>query len=198
MKNVIYKITCLCTNKMYIGSATWYNKRVDKHLWGLRRNTHANRYLQNAFNKYGESNFIFEILEKCENKDLIEREQYWMDFYNSYDRKIGYNILNIAGSQKGCKRTEEFKTKVGNYWRGKKFSKERIQDLINRTTINQGKAVNMYDKDMNFIKEFKSISEASRETKLSIGAISKQCSQILQGRFKKPRAKLVFRYKDIV
>lgn len=198
MKNVIYKITNIINNKFYIGSATWYSKRKDKHLWTLKKSIHANRYLQNAWNKYGEENFIFEIIEQCNESNLIEREQYWLDFYNCYNRNVGYNIQPNASSPKGCKRTNEFKEKIGNFWRGKKFSKKRIEELIERTTKKQGKAVNMYDKEMNFIKEFKSISEASREIKISIGAISKQCSKILKGRFKKSRAKFIFKYKDIV
>jgi hypothetical protein len=45
--------------------------------------------LQNAFNKHGEQNFVFEILEECEDKKLEEREVFWVHFYDSL--KNGYN-----------------------------------------------------------------------------------------------------------
>lgn len=198
IKFVIYKILCKVNNKFYIGSASWYSKRKDKHLWGLRRNTHANKYLQNAFNKYGEENFEFSIVEQCNKENLIEREQFWLDITNCYDRRIGFNILKIAESSLGRKMPKSGKIKIGNFWRGKKFSEQRIKELKERTTKNQGKAILVFDKDDNLIYEFPSISETSRQLGISIGAISKQCSQKLQGRFKKRRGKYIFKYKDIV
>lgn len=96
----IYSLTNKTTGKRYIGQTVYLNGRKGDHLLNLRRNQHNNDYLQKAFNKYGEEDFIFEVLEvvpKLENgandKDkLTEREQYWMDYYKAYDRDYGYNI----------------------------------------------------------------------------------------------------------
>ena len=42
-----------------------------------------------AMRKYGQDNFSFAILEECEEKDLPEREQYWIKKLDTY--KNGYN-----------------------------------------------------------------------------------------------------------
>ena len=60
----IYKITNKQNDKFYIGSSTNIEMRWYAHKSYLRRNVHANQHLQNAWNKYGEDNFIFSILPK--------------------------------------------------------------------------------------------------------------------------------------
>ena len=98
----IYQIKNICTNKFYIGSALNIEKRKNEHFNLLLRNRHFNSHLQNAWNKYGEENFKFEILEECEREKLIEKEQYYLDTL-----KPLYNICKIAGSSLGIKRSTE-------------------------------------------------------------------------------------------
>jgi group I intron endonuclease len=89
----VYKIENLVNNKKYIGSASvTLLKRMWHHQAMLRINKHKNPYLQSSFNKYGEDNFSFEILEICEKEECLSKEQYWMDYYQSHNMKIGYNI----------------------------------------------------------------------------------------------------------
>lgn len=80
---IIYKITNTVNGKIYIGQDKYNNPSY----FG------SGKILQLAFQKYGIENFNKEILEVCESvEDLNEREKYWISFYNSTDRKIGYNI----------------------------------------------------------------------------------------------------------
>lgn len=58
----IYCITCIPTNKKYIGSSTDLSIRWNSHLVSLIINKHSNKKLQTDFNKYGLSNFSFCIL----------------------------------------------------------------------------------------------------------------------------------------
>lgn len=118
-----------------------------------------------------------------------------MDLTKCYNKEIGYNCCSTAGSNLGLKLSEETKRKIGDFWRGKPKPKEHVLKYIEVQTKINGKPVVQYDSKMNFIAEYKSISEASRQTKLSIACISKQCSE-LKGQ-KRPR-KFIFRYKDIV
>ena len=93
----IYKITCKANGKVYIGSSKNINVRFQIHRHRLRRNLHVNPLLQNVWNKHGEDSFLFEVIESCEEKDLLKREQYWMDFYDSYNvRKKGLNVITEA------------------------------------------------------------------------------------------------------
>ena len=86
---IIYKITNLINNKVYIGqtsqtpSARWSDHK--KNFNSLQ----DNMAIHKAMLKYGEKNFSFELIEECENSLLSEREQYWIQKYNTY--KNGYN-----------------------------------------------------------------------------------------------------------
>src|SRR6266581_8950197 len=96
----IYRITCIVTGKFYIGSAINLCKRKNIHLHALRRNTHENPKLQNAWNKYGEPTFTFEVLEMVLPMSLTAREQYWFEKLKPFDKK-GFNLDRGAGSSLG-------------------------------------------------------------------------------------------------
>jgi group I intron endonuclease len=102
----IYRIVNKINGKGYVGSSGDLSHRNTMHFHDLFFNKHENPYLQNAWNKYGEDNFVFKILEIIKNptkKKLEKREQYWMDKLQSYDDKFGYNIRKIAESNFGIK-----------------------------------------------------------------------------------------------
>ena len=104
----VYKITCLSNGKFYIGSSKNIFKRWDNHRWSLRHNKHNNKYLQNAWNKYGENDFIFEILEFCVPDKQFILEQKYLDELKSFVRLgNGFNILEDSGDQR-CKSRIEF------------------------------------------------------------------------------------------
>ena len=95
-KSGIYQIRNLVNDKIYIGSSENLYIRYREHFYTLNKNIHRNGKLQKSFNKHGEQNFIFEIIEFVEDKNkLLEREQYWIDRFNVV--KTGYNIQPIAG-----------------------------------------------------------------------------------------------------
>lgn len=97
MKKVIYTIINLKNGKQYIGSTTNFSRRKTKHLWLLNKNNHHSISLQNSWNKNNPKDYKFLILEELKNDDLIyEREQYWIDLYNTSNNKHGYNIAKNA------------------------------------------------------------------------------------------------------
>ena len=120
MKSGIYSILNIVNNKVYIGSAVNLKKRINSHRYSLYRNRHRNSHLQFDWNKYKENSFKFDILEKVKNKNLLVKEQYWMDHYRCYISKFGYNICLVAGNTLGIKHSEETKKKM----KGKIFSNE--------------------------------------------------------------------------
>lgn len=120
----IYKITCTITNKIYIGSATDLRRRKRDHFLYLSRNTHKNRKLQAAWNKYGAETFLFEIIELVSDLDmLIIREQFWLDTLKPFDDG-GYNLAFIAGSTRGIKYPAEAVERSAAKHRGKKQTPE--------------------------------------------------------------------------
>jgi group I intron endonuclease len=58
----IYKITCIPTQKVYIGQSINVKKRIAAHRSDLKANRHGNDYLQNVVNKYGIENFKFQAI----------------------------------------------------------------------------------------------------------------------------------------
>ena len=111
----IYKIENKIDGKVYIGQSIDIDSRWLRHKEELTYNHHHNDYLQRSWNKYGKENFIFEVIEECEEVNLTNREQYWIDFYgginscNTYNNRdassVGrlsdYTKLKISISQKG-------------------------------------------------------------------------------------------------
>lgn len=106
MKNIIYKIVNDVNEKIYIGSAVKKSLRINQHMHHLKKGTHHNLPLQSFVNKYGIDKIHFIVIEKNIPIDkLINREQYYIDFYKDYN--ILFNIRMKAESMLGTKRTEE-------------------------------------------------------------------------------------------
>lgn len=131
MKSGIYAIKNKMNNKMYIGQSVNVNKRKSYHLWLLRNNSHFNPKLQNAFNKYGEENFEFVILEKCNKEELDDKEIEYISRYNTTNN--GYNICEGGEGSLGRTLSEETKQKISNANTGRKqdeVAKKRKSEAI--------------------------------------------------------------------
>jgi group I intron endonuclease len=108
---IIYKTTNLINNKIYIGKDCYNNP---KYLG-------SGLLLNKAIKKYGKGNFKKEIIEHCSTKEhLNEREIYWIEYYNSRDSNIGYNIAKGGHggfTKSGYKHSEESrKCMKDNHW----------------------------------------------------------------------------------
>lgn len=150
----IYRFTNIVNQKIYIGSAKNLRKRFVQHLSDLKLNKHHSKHFQNAWNKYGEDNFNYDILEQIEDVSiLILREQYYLDtllFAQEYIKKennkfieIGYNINPCASNRLG--------------------TKQQIES-IKKSVINNPKVfpVMQFDFNGNLIGEYISCGEASQ------------------------------------
>lgn len=81
----IYKITNNIDGKSYYGSSKNIRKRWLKHKNELNKNKHINILLQRAWNKYGEDNFIFSVVEECDVENLLIIEQKYLDLNPEYN-----------------------------------------------------------------------------------------------------------------
>jgi len=125
----IYCIYNTKTRKRYIGSAKNLRQRVQYHKQCLEKQKHHSILLQRAWNKYGPDAFKVKVLELVPVlKNLIKREQFYLDKFLSYDSKKGYNIEIKAGSSLGLKRSQEFKDKCRRAKLGTKQS-QKTKDL---------------------------------------------------------------------
>ena len=169
----------------------------------LRHLQHNNSKTYSAVREFCEKNNI-EMVSPIQLTDYIEKneaskmEKYYVEKY----KDEGWNILNrqtagsLGGNREHITYTKELCKKLADECSSKtEFSKKYVsayrythlygwcdfvfKDLnkklkINRKNIN-GRKVLQYDKKYNFIKEFPSIAEASRVTKISKSAIKNSC-----------------------
>lgn len=103
----IYKITNNINGKVYVGLSIDIHRRWKEHKSKIYRSKYKNSYLYNSFDKHKINNFTFEIIEKCKQQKIIEREIYWIEYYDSY--KNGYNITSGGQGTFGYKHTDEDK-----------------------------------------------------------------------------------------
>lgn len=87
----IYCIENLANGKKYIGLSTDVFRRMKKHRQCLNGGYHINEHLQSAWDKYGDSNFSFYIVEPCKESELKSKEIYYIQMYKSQNRLYGYN-----------------------------------------------------------------------------------------------------------
>lgn len=107
----VYEIVNTVNGKRYVGSSKNIEKREKEHFNDLRRGRHHAIALQRAWNKYGENNFYFSVIEECADVELIEREQAHLD--SGFD----YNSSPTAGNCLGVKHSDETRAKVSEFMR---------------------------------------------------------------------------------
>lgn len=105
----IYCIENKINHKKYIGQSVNIRVRWWIHCYDLRNNKHHNCHLQGAWNKYGEDNFSFYVIERCAEDKLNEREIYWIEKYNSNNPEIGYNFSSGGSGNRGVVLTQDQK-----------------------------------------------------------------------------------------
>lgn len=123
MNSGIYQIRNVIDDNIYLGRTVNFKKRWNQHRHDLQKNCHSNRYLQNAWNKHGEENFVFEVLERFSNKSfLIRLEQYYIDNlepeYNMCPTAGGGDTISIHPNNK------EIRIKISKALKGKQKAVE--------------------------------------------------------------------------
>ena len=92
---VIYMITNKINNKKYIGQTIQKPRvRFLYHIqYAAKDRNIINMPITKAIHQYGKENFDFEVLEECEEELLDEREEYYVNkydtFYNGYNATLG-------------------------------------------------------------------------------------------------------------
>lgn len=193
----IYKITNQVNGKVYIGQT-----RNDIGIrWQQHKNSSTcpsandyNVYLHVSMRKYGKNNFFVEKVEECKNEDLNEREIFWINYYQSFNNRYGYNLtLGGSGSQKYTddeilKLWNEGKTisdihgesGIDGGWIGVRLKACGVtEDEISHrryksTAEKQSIPVYQYKLSGEYIRSFESIKDARRVT--GIGHIEKCCA----------------------
>jgi group I intron endonuclease len=155
---VIYQTTNLINGKKYIGRDAWNRSN---YIGG-------GKALKQAIKKYGKENFKKEILEYCNSKEeLLEREAYWLKFYNVVEDSNYYNMtLSSKGWEKGMPRPELIGRKHSEETRAKISQKGK-----GKTGKTSGKPVPIIQYRYEIVKipiaEYTSAAEAAKQTGIS-------------------------------
>lgn len=174
----IYIIKNKINNKVYIGQSIDIHKRWLNHKNKLRKYKHDNIHLQRSWNKYGEENFEFSILELCNKKLLSKKEREYIKKYKANIDNYGYNLTD--GGEKTIINKEILLQK------SKKYSKKVIQ----------------FDKNSNYIKEYQNAIYAAKEYDGNDSAIYQCCLGRLKSaygymwKFKKDCAKNILKFDN--
>lgn len=193
----IYKWTSP-NGKSYIGQSVNLEKRYYEFLYNKHYST-SNDYkkltkIDRARKKYPDfEQWTYEILEYCEPNELNDREQYYINLYNTF--KNGYNETSGGNGISGYKHKDETKGKIRNSLIGKGHTEERRRNeseshkgkhrsqesLKKQSESIKGhigynrKQVDQYSLDGTFIKTWDSILQVDKELGYENGAICKCC-----------------------
>ena len=200
----IYCIENLVNSKKYIGLSNDIYRRWSNHLCELEGNYHVNIHLQNAWNKYGKEQFIFYILEKCDESKLNSREQFWIEYYDTF--KYGYNRTIGGEGIQGFKLSKERREEISKSLTGRQCSEKtkklfrehmkiQFQDeyfimKFKENIESQKKPIKCYNKE-GFVKEYPDIHSTGKELHIEPTNICK----VLKGK-QKTCGGYTFCYKD--
>lgn len=125
----VYEIRNVETGLRYVGSSVDVSNRWSTHRSLLRSNQHHSWKLQEAFNWYGEENFLFSVLTECPATEelLLAAEQRELDFHSDY------NILKVAVNSAERKLSHETREVLSRAKRGKKMSpglRKKLQEVV--------------------------------------------------------------------
>ncbi|QIW89770.1 homing endonuclease [Bacillus phage Izhevsk] len=115
---IIYKVTNLINNKIYIGQTVEELKeRQRKHFYSCDNNKDANTVFYNSIRKYGKENFKWEIIDTGDSKlELDEKETYWINETNSHiSNGQGYNMTSGGDGCDGFKHSQESIKKMSDF-----------------------------------------------------------------------------------
>lgn len=104
---IIYKATSRTSNKIYIGQTiNSLKKRINHHKHCSKKTKH--NHFHSAIQLYGMDDFLWEILQECHSKsELDDAECFWINFYNSKDASLGYNLKDGGSNGEHSSLTKE-------------------------------------------------------------------------------------------
>jgi group I intron endonuclease len=112
---IIYKITNLMNSKKYIGQTVSLKYRWNRH----KKSNSQCIALKNAIQKYGQENFIIEVISRCSSlQEANHREEYYIKLFNTLSPN-GYNLLK-GGNNRGM--ADSVKQQISKTLSGRKMN----------------------------------------------------------------------------
>ena len=178
MKLVIYTITCLINNKIYVGITNNFQARWNKHIYDSRHN--SNCVIHRAIRKYGISNFVTNIIDSTETKNqLLELEKHYILLLKSHTSFGGYNeTFGGEAPMLGRKHSKKSKLLVSQKLKGRvspNKGKFFSQEIKNKMKGSHGHNVLQLNNQGTIIKIYDTLTAASEATGIAVSNISGVC-----------------------
>ncbi len=94
VRPVVYRITCLPTGRVYVGSTRSFDARWRAHRADLEAGRHRNRFLQFAWRKYGAAAFECVVVEQLDAMaEMAEVERFWIGMLGAW-APAGFNLAD--------------------------------------------------------------------------------------------------------
>lgn len=142
----IYKIRNDTNGRFYVGSTKNLYERYRTHLTDLRKNKHANRFLQNDWNKYNQTaTYTFSLLEPvAQQQTRLLVEQKWLDKLFNDPKCCNHKSKVNSKYRKHYSNTpEETKKKISSIkkenWKSLDYRKAQIQNQKKTKNSAEGK-----------------------------------------------------------
>lgn len=133
----VYVISCVVTEKRYVGKSCMPAKRWTAHQTCARSGNQAPLY--RAMRRYGVEAFEFEVVEQCASEaEAYEREAAWIAKLNSTTQGNGYNQTTGGEGLSGC--LPETRERMSRAKRGVKQKPEAVAKRAASTRSNGKKA----------------------------------------------------------
>lgn len=161
----VYSIFNVANGKKYVGSSKDIYNRWHEHLHLLRRNEAHNKHLQAAFNKYGEDNFVFNILEFCKEEERFDREQYYIDFMLP---EYNFSLNVLANSDREI--SEEQRNQISETLK-KKYASGELTPYIRKDISVNNFVYNI--KTWKLAGTFETLRDTARALNIDKGTVSK-------------------------
>lgn len=130
----LYCITYIPTNIKYIGFSRSVVERLKKHFIMLRTSGHPNKMMQNYFNKYGEHNFEYSVLEATATHEELN------DLEKHHIAKIGranlFNMTDGGEGVSGLARSVEGRLKIKE-GALRRAARERAAGIVRHTYVDR-------------------------------------------------------------
>lgn len=130
----VYQFINLLTGESYVGSSTNLSRRLRQYYSysHISSKTRGKSIVCSSILKNGYSNFSLTILEYSEIKDIINREQFYIDVIVPT-----MNILQVAGNSLGYNHTKETREKIRKAVNGREHTEE-TKTLMSKSKIGGG------------------------------------------------------------
>jgi len=139
MYGYIYKIGNMINNKLYIGQTTrTVEQRFQEHLSHATATSLRNQHLYAAMRLYGSDKFYIEQIDTASSqKELNEKEKYWISYYNSIED--GYNMMP-GGSEENPMNSSTVKEKHDRKMRSAEV-RAKISKTLSERLQKEGRSI---------------------------------------------------------